>query len=313
MINYLEGRVKNNPGKVILLAYQCNVEPKPLENDLLANKDCQQRKRFYGFTYVPYACFNGRSAGNNFNPNSITDNLINQEFQKAPNFTFSIATRSTSVSPHSCAITVTATALSDYTSQSPISLFAAIIEDSIDYQKVYGQAAKNGKNDYNHVLRKLLPDTTGKNIGNQKAGQNNSAEFTYTNDEKYQNHKNIRVIAFIQDMGSKSILGAFLTQTHPFQDLTPITSGPQTQKVTYLDINRMQGADVFFTLAQNCAIGFSVYNLQGEMMYQAPKRTYLSGVGRITLAGFPRCGGCYILSMSGADIHLATKIIMRDK
>ena len=220
MANYLEGKLQDNADKAILIAYHCNVDPKPYEDDSLATNETRDRLKYYGFTYVPYARLNGLSPGGSSSAYSVTDSKIQSEYQKEPVFSFEIVGSITGTDPHTCDITVTATALKDYSSNGGLNLFAIVVENDIDFKTVYGVNAKNGKNDYNHVVRKFLTSTGGTTIGNQDIGKVNTFNFSYENVTKYQNYENLRVIVFIQDMGTKDILGVFETEDHPFQTPT---------------------------------------------------------------------------------------------
>ncbi|MBN1982927.1 MAG: Omp28-related outer membrane protein [Chitinivibrionales bacterium] len=282
-----------------MLSYHCNVSSKPEKNDLLTNEDSKKRMEFYGFQYVPYATLNGVSAGNNFNVKAITNQKIQEAYQKPAYLNFSVQGIQTQLNPHACSIAVTIQALADYSSKSSLVLFTAIIEDSINYKTLFGIPAENGRNEYSHVVRKLLPSANGTVIGNLTKGTTIPQKFVYTNEEKTQKHTNLRVVVFVQDMASKDIIGAFQSKSHPFQEPTSVNRKPGTKnRAVDARIVSITPHRICFDALRKGLYSVSVYSVSGQNVYNKTEK--INSPSTVALAFHPTklSLGVYVVSIA---------------
>ena len=279
---------------------------KPWEDDLLAKQDSQDRLDYNGFTYVPFARLNGSGSS----PNSITTSTISQEYQKQAYFSYEVIGEMTGTSPHTCDITVKVTALDDYSSNSPLKLFAAVVEDTINYYQVYGSHAKNGLDDYSHVLRKLLPTSSGESLGTSvTSGETKEFTYSYTNDETYQNYENIRVIVFVQNLETREILGAFQTPAHPFQVLTNITHTKTTAgTLQNLIFAGLDGQDVSFYLPFDGDVTVFHYSLNGKLLYQKKYNALKAGIQCVGLGNQLQRNSCTIITLSSGSAVVSKRV-----
>ncbi len=276
----------------------------------MSTDETVERLGFYGFTYVPFATVNGKSAGNNFSAYSITDSKIQTAYQQDPVFDFSVVGAITGTSPRTCDITVTLTALSDYISTQDITLITCIIENDINYQTVYGSAALNGKNDYSHVVRKFLSNTGGTVIGNQSAGDETTNTFAYTNDEQYQDYENLRVLTFVQDMATKEIVGAYQSDVHPFQNPTTINGKNVANEVSTMTVAVVNRNEIILNTKSAGEVTLSFYSPDGRMVRQIPEQFCEAGRNVIAMIDKFLETGCFILSVGSGEKSVLKRILL---
>jgi hypothetical protein len=291
---------------VLLLAYHCNVASKPWEDDLLATDDSQDRLDYNGFTYVPFAKLNG--SGSSYS--SITASKINEEYQKQEYFTFDVTGALTGTDPHACDITVKVTATDDYSAGSQVNLFTAIVEDNLNYDDVYGSPAENGLDDYSHILRKLLPASSGESLGTEiTAGETSEFTYSYTNDETYQNYENIRVITFVQVSGTREILGVFQTADHPFQVITDVTVPLSKKAHDKLAITSIHGTEISFTVPSAGNVTLALHSLNGQLIQMKQYNALTGGSQVISLGNLVMQNRCYIVTVANDYTHVSKRII----
>ncbi len=257
----------------------------------MSTSDGLARSAYYGFTYVPFATLNG--SGNS--ANSITNSSINTQFNKTEHFSFIINSIKTKDFPKACSTSVTIKCLENYRGASDLVLMAAIIENDVDYQTTYGVPAKNGKNDYSHVLRKYISGTDGVSINAFTSGAEETFTFSYENDETYNNFQNLRIVVFIQDRSTKEILGAFQTNTHPFQKATSVSFN-NVQLNSKISLNN--NGVLNFNSPQSRKITIEIKKLNGQVISKSVVNVS-KGQNAITLNTSSLSKGLYFLSLSG--------------
>jgi hypothetical protein len=261
---------------------------------------------YNGFTYVPFARLNG--SGSSYS--SITASKINEEFQKQEYFTFDVTGTLTGADPHACDIKVKVTASDDYSAGSQVNLFTAIVEDNINYNDVYGSPAENGLDDYGHVLRKLLPASSGESLGTEiTSGEVKEFTYSYTNDETYQNYENIRVITFVQVSGTREILGVFQTADHPFQVITDVTVPLSVKARDNLAITRVHGKEVSFIVPSAGTITLALHSLNGQLIQMKQYNTLTRGNHVVTLGNLAMQNRCYIVTVANDYTRVSKRII----
>ncbi len=204
-----------NSEKVAVINYHCFYS---LDTFYTYYKACDKRFGYYNLSGYPSAMANGMQPEKNSSHLSyVNESLINTLYNKAPKFKFDIACTSTGKGKSHCtSIKVKATALKNNPGKD-LRLFIAITENNIDHEKRYKKKSVNGVNEFNHILRGLLPGPDGTLIGSQKVGKVNKIKATFINDDKEINYKEIRVVVYIQDQATKEVFGAAVTKEHPFK------------------------------------------------------------------------------------------------
>lgn len=203
--------------KVAVISFHCYYKLDPFYTYC---KACDKRYADYKLEGYPSAMVNGKMPV----PNSTTAHLsfvnagrINTLYNQPPLFRFDVQSTPTGQDGvHSAAIEVTATALEENSSED-LRLYVVITENNINYEQRYGSKAVNGLNEFNHIVRAMLPDPEGTAIGAQTKGKVSKVKVTFTNDDSEINYKEVRIVTFIQDNVTKEVLGASVTKEHPFQ------------------------------------------------------------------------------------------------
>lgn len=272
--------------EVVIIANHCNVDFKPYEDDKLAISKAQQRSSYYGFTYVPFATLNGSGKS----AYGITSSSVESALAKSPECEIRFNSYKRDEENIECAIEViispTAATIDNAV------LVVAVVEDSVDYRELFGQSAKNGKNDYNHVLRDYLTPVTGLELGTLSKEEYH--QFTYRRGslEKYQN---LRVVAFLQDKTSKEVIGVERSAKHPYQ------SGIANWHVIKKDSKELLFSDgaLTFNLETAGALSCEVLQANGRSVFSRSE-VLDAGAHSIPLPTNSLAPGCYVLRFSGA-------------
>lgn len=168
------------------------------------------RRTYYGVNSVPNVAIDG---GWNNNGNSLTQGIMDQ-FKSVPAF-IDLDVKHT-ISGQKIDVEIDADFLNAFSSSSN-TLHVAVVEN-ITYQNI----GTNGETEFHHVMKKMLPDASGTNIGAQVKGlQNWTMSYTFNGNYRLSNNasdpinhatehsiedfSNIGVIAWIQDAGTKEV------------------------------------------------------------------------------------------------------------
>ena len=205
-----------NADKVAVINYHCFYTGDPF---FAYNKTGDQRYNFYGIKDgFPSVMMNGKKAGStSAHMHYVNQRGIDAMYNMPAQFKFDIQYKSTGKGAvHSADIKVAATALKDNASTN-LRLFVVSTENNIDYKERFKSMAVNGINDFNHILRAILPDTNGIVLSAQITGNVNNAKVSLINDDKEINYKEVQIVVFIQDIITKEILGAATLKESPFK------------------------------------------------------------------------------------------------
>jgi len=297
-----------NIDKVVMVAYH--------SSDKLANQDATQRSDVYysdlgtwGDTPVNGLKVSGAS---DYSPSNITQNVINTLYNRNANFTFVLNTTNTSVgNAHSCKLDVSATSLNTFTSTKGIKLHVAIIENNIDYQKVYGVAAGNGQNIHNYVTRKMFPNGTGTVIGNQTNGKENKYSFNYTNDDSKQNYLNTRVVIFIQNEDTREVLDCYMSKVHPFQNSVAIEHSNPGKTGSTLLINSIHSNMISITVPENNRYSLSLYSIAGKGITTIGNPLLKKGENTVKWNASTLAKGIYCIQLKSQNSSVSAKFILQ--
>lgn len=205
-----------NAEKVAVLNYHCFYSADAFKNYTRAG---DQRYAFYpvkgGF---PSGVVNGKKPlPDSFHILYVNAPLIDKEYNKPAQFKVDITSKSTGKgNVHSADIVVKATALKDYPDKD-VRVFVVVTENNINYKDRYHVLATNGVKNFTHIVRAMLPDSSGTVIGAQSNGKTKKVKVSYTNDDNEINYKEVRVVAFVQDVETKEVLGTALMNESPFK------------------------------------------------------------------------------------------------
>jgi len=204
-----------NADKVAVINFHCHYRLDPFYT---FNKACDERYKEYELSGFPCAMMNGKKPiSSSAHISYVNQSRIDAQYNQQPLFKFDIKTTSTSEGEaHSADIEVTAQTLVDNLSKD-LSLYVVVTESNINYEDRYGSKSVNGINEFHHIMRAMLPGPSGTLIGSQAKGNVSQVNVSFTNDDEEINYEEVRVVAFIQDRGTKEVLGAAVTKEHPFK------------------------------------------------------------------------------------------------
>lgn len=199
--------------KIAVISYHCFYSGDPFYT---FNKTGDQRYSFYQMKEgYPSAIINGKKPGiTSSHLTYVKAPLIDKSYNQPQQFKFEIGCMPSGKGDvHSATINVKATALKD-NSGKDLRLFVVATENNINYKERYHSPAVNGLNDFNHIMRAMLPDTNGIAIGAQIIGNVNKIKVTYINDNKETNFNEVQFVVFIQDINTKEIFGTAVSKEH---------------------------------------------------------------------------------------------------
>ena len=209
-----------NADKVAVINFHCYYA---LDTFYMYNMSCDKRYSDYKLSGYPSVAVNGmKPIPSSGHIAYVTQSLIDRLYNQPPKFNIEVTTKKGKGKGNMTIIQVDATSLNDLESDS-INLFVVVTENNINHEQRYKKKSVNGVNEFNHIMRAFLPDINGTSIGKQLKGKVNTVEVVYTNDDREMNFNEVRLVAFVQDLKTMEVLGAFATKAHPFQDSKPVS------------------------------------------------------------------------------------------
>lgn len=205
----MEAIFANNPGEANSIKYQMSW---PGAGDPYYYSEGGDRRVYYGVSSVPNVAIDG---GWNGNGNNITQQLFD-DFQNVPAFVEMSATYSQF--SKTVETTVTITPLAD-NSSSNLALFAAIYS-----KRDTANVGTNGETEFFHVVKKIMPSSSGQSISSLTANQAITQTLSYTFNGNYrlpanasgainintehtvEDFGNLGVILWVQDTQTKEVL-----------------------------------------------------------------------------------------------------------
>ena len=205
----MEAIFANNPGEANSIKYQMSW---PGAGDPYYYSEGGDRRVYYGVSSVPNVAIDG---GWNGNGNNITQQLFD-DFQNVPAFVEMSATYSQF--SKTVETTVTITPLAD-NSSSNLALFAAIYS-----KRDTANVGTNGETEFFHVVKKMMPSSSGQSISSLTANQAITQTLSYTFNGNYrlpanasgainintehtvEDFGNLGVILWVQDTQTKEVL-----------------------------------------------------------------------------------------------------------
>jgi hypothetical protein len=192
--------------KVAVISYHCFYS---LDTFFTYNKAGDQRYSFYQIrSGFPSAMINGKKPGETSHLYFVNAPLIDTMYKEPPQFILEVkCVRSEKNKVKGAVLSIKATTLKDNPSKD-LRLFVVATENNINYKEKYHTSAPNGLNNFNHIMRAILPDTNGMVISPLTKGKVNKAKVSYTNDDREINFKEVEFVVFVQNVATKEVLGA---------------------------------------------------------------------------------------------------------
>lgn len=192
----LDNLVNNNTDKMIAIKYHVNW---PVNNDPMNHHnptEVSSRVSYYGINSVPMSVGDGTWVGNS---GSVTQNMVNQ-WAAVESPVEMRMTHYLNDAQDSIFVVVMGKATSAVAS-SGLKLHISVLEKTMEYATPPGT---NGEKIFHNVMKKMLPNASGTNIGALEAGE----YFAYTYSWALANVMDINeltAVAWLQDNSSKTV------------------------------------------------------------------------------------------------------------
>ena len=195
----LDALINNNADRIAAIKYHMNW-PGPNDPMYLHNPgDNNARRTVYNINAVPHTVVDGTRY--NDMPSGLNQNTVNQWLTAASPFEMRL-----SYEMDEAANTITVHVMGRATETVPgtVKLYVGVIEREIHYASAPGS---NGERDFYSVMKKLLPSSSGTNLGNMEAGSYFAYNFTWELANVYNNDQ-LDAIAWIQNPDTKVVYQA---------------------------------------------------------------------------------------------------------
>ena len=200
----LDALINNNSDRIAAIKYHMNW---PGANDPMYvhnPTDNNARRTVYNINSVPHTVVDGnRYSGM---PSGINQNTVNQWLTVESPFEMRL---SYEVDEAANTITVHVMGRASEAVPGSLKLYVGVIEREIHYNSAPGT---NGERDFYSVMKKLLPSSSGTNIGEMQAGSYFAYNFTWELANVYNNDQ-LDAIAWIQNADTKAVHQACKSST----------------------------------------------------------------------------------------------------
>jgi len=262
-----EALFAQNPGKITSIKYQADF---PGSGDPYYTIETGNRRAYYAINSVPRMEIDG---GWDENGNNITQQVLDDHIDIISLVNLS-ATYSINIKTVNIDITIDP--LENYQSTNLV-VHAAIIEET-----TYNNVKTNGENQFEHVVKKMLPDDNGTSIPSLVGGTQSTLNQSYTFNGNYRlpidaqlpiNHttehsvedfSNLMVAVWIQDNVTKeihqstmAILSSIISET--YNCINNSCTDPLDGSGTYNDINSCETACNITSVQENNTSEFNIY------------------------------------------------------
>ena len=195
----MDALIANNADKIAAIKYHVNwpssADPMYLHN----TAENGARTSYYNVTGVPQVVIDGtRFSGN---PSQVTQGIIDQLYAIESPMEL-LLTYEVNEAENTIAVHVMGRASIDI--ESELKLHVGVIEREIHFNSAPGP---NGERDFYSVMKKLLPNSNGQNLGTLKANDYFAYSFTWELANIY-NMDQLDAIAWVQSSSTKEVLQA---------------------------------------------------------------------------------------------------------
>lgn len=192
----LDALINANTDRIAAIKYHMNWpganDPMYLHNPA----DNNARRSVYNINSVPHTVVDGTRYSNL--PSGINQNTINQWLTSTSPFDMRL---SYEVDEAANTITVHVTGRASESVPGTTKLYVGVIEREIHYNSAPGS---NGERDFYSVMKKLLPSSSGINLGNIEAGSYFAYNLTWELENVYNNDQ-LDAIAWLQNPDTKVV------------------------------------------------------------------------------------------------------------
>ena len=192
----LDALINANTDRIAAIKYHMNWpganDPMYLHNPA----DNNARRSVYNINSVPHTVVDGTRYSNL--PSGINQNTINQWLTSTSPFDMRL---SYEVDEAANTITVHGTGRASESVPGTTKLYVGVIEREIHYNSAPGS---NGERDFYSVMKKLLPSSSGINLGNIEAGSYFAYNLTWELENVYNNDQ-LDAIAWLQNPDTKVV------------------------------------------------------------------------------------------------------------
>lgn len=293
-----------------VIKYQQNF---PGVGDPYFTTEALNRRNYYAVNSIPRLEYDGGWDGN---PSSYTGSMFDVAAAK-PAFMKITATHT--VNWRTVSVNVTVDPMANFSS-SNIRLFVGVLE-----KKTYKNEMTNGETEFEHVMKKMLPNETGTVIGPMTKGTpvtknlswtfkgvyrlpaNASSPINHSTEHSIESFSNLEVIAFVQDYATKEVFqsnystGTFLGIGKPDASETNLNLYPNPS-------NGM--TQVSFDLENNSHIQIGIYNTVGQLIQTVADRELESGINTVRFDTKTLAKGIYFVRVEGDNFTSSKKLIV---
>ncbi len=278
--------VANNSAQLTAISYHTSFpyfDSLYLENTV----ESSARTNFYGVVGVPYSIVDGnyyRNSTPNFN-SAIATTVSNRAIQTPK---YAISPIQNEYSGNQLSTSFAFQSLDAQNSNDSLRAFVVAIEEDVLKSAYAASPGNNSLTVYNYVMRKMLPNENGTFLQNRSLNGLDQLSFSW-NMQHIKNKAEIRIVAFVQNMGTKEIYNAFIT--------TPanVTSILQNSENNLLKLYPNPTSDILFISATSNSI--PIVQLMNVLGKEIPVELKANGqTNQIDLSQLDK--GIYILHIT---------------
>lgn len=302
------------PNQFTVIKYQMSW---PGTGDPYTTAEGNIRRTLYGVNSIPNMQVDG---GWNGNASSYTTALFDQ-FTAKPSFIKIDATHT--INFKKITVNVKVTPLVDYNNAN-MKVFVAILE-----KKTFNNIKTNGETEFNHVLKKMLPDASGTALGNVTKGNAKTfPTFTYNQPGHYRLPKDgqtaniinlatehsieelndCEVVVFVQDLVTKEVfqsansVGTILSVDDVNSDGNSIAIFPNP--------SNSGSANVKFNLNSTAGVTINIYNALGQIVQTIDPSLIVAGTNNIAINTESFSSGIYTVKIEGNGYSATEKFVV---
>ncbi len=284
-------------GKGASIKYQMNW-PSPGNDPMYIATDGSARKTYYSVTGIPDAILNGNVYSGS--PAGITQASVNTEYAKPAYFDIKLSPIYSGNK-----ITIVGSVNSLRNTAGSLVLQVAIVDSHVNHN-----VETNGETDFYQVFRKMVPSVSGLSLGTQTAGKQNLIYLntSFTGSEPYLNMADLGIVAFVQDMTTKTVHQAF------YADITyDINAGIVKNDDIFSDINIYPNpfedrAAVVMNLKQEETVTVNMYNVMGELVYTSKSIDMQRGKNLVEINSEGISAGVYLVTVNSSQSSVTRKV-----
>ncbi|CAN5868202.1 hypothetical protein BH11BAC7_BH11BAC7_13160 [soil metagenome] len=291
-----------NTTKVVALKYQVSwpgVDPMNAQYPTVSG-----RVNYYSVGSAPYGLMDGADlTGPNYTgyPNNLNQTEINNRYSVPSPFDLSVQ-HTLSANMDSVFITVHVNATQAYSTTSYLRLHTVLVEKNIHFNTAPGS---NGERDFENVVRKMIPTSTGSALANTwTVGQNTTLTFAVAIPSYIYDINELAVVSFIQDNATKEVQQAAFS---------PSPVGIHNQLSSTAAINLFPNpasstARISFNLPNSSDVTINIYNAAGILVRSEKRSMMTVGKQEADINVEILANGLYMVELIAEEMRSTTKL-----